>query len=146
MQTTSIERKILFAILAIVLILTLLIFYPFLTTIILAISFSVILNPVYLWIKKYIKNAGASAFVTLFLFLVILCIPLFFIGNSILQQSTHLYTNLIENDNTNNLISSVNKSINDIMPSGYTFDIYNKITNLLKAFWMNLKVNFFKKS
>jgi len=138
MQTT--EKYFLFILLLITIVLTLLIFYPFLAIFVLASAFAVILNPIYLWIKKHlVKNISwIASILTVTFFLIILCVPLFFIGKAIFLQTQEMYKYIVSSTGSNNFIESLNYSINRILPSGFNFDIYSQIKELISAFSSNI--------
>lgn len=144
METSSIERKFLFALLAIVVVIALIILYPFLTVFILAGAFAVVLDPLYKWIKKYITrgNQGIASFITVVLFLIVLCIPVFFVGSVIFNQTQDAYYSLISNGGADSFISKIDTSINNILPDGFSFDARDKITQLFSLLINNLD-NFF---
>ena len=115
MQITSTEKYFLFILLSITIILTLVILYPFLTIFILAAAFAVILDPIYLWIKKYItfKVAWLASGLTIIIFLLGLCVPLFFVGKAVFSQTQNLYSNVATLGNSDRFIESINSSINN---------------------------------
>jgi predicted PurR-regulated permease PerM len=130
MQINQGERYFIYILLIIVTGLVVAIFWPFLSIIILAVSFSVVLTPIYKWIKKYLtKNISwLASLITIILFFIILCIPIFFVGKEVLSQIQDAYQSITMSGNANNLIQRVDTSINKIMPEGFTFDTYGKIT------------------
>jgi len=133
METTKTEKYFLFVLLAIVLVLTLAILFPFLTIFILASSFAVVINPIYLWIKKYITkgNNGLASLITILIFLFVLCVPLFFTGNTIFNQAQNTYKSVALNGNPSLFIQKIDIYINGILPKGFTFDTYGKIASLI---------------
>lgn len=133
MQKNSNEKHFLYALLAIVLILTVAIFWPFLTILVLAIAFAVVLAPVNDFISTYItkKINWLSSLITVTIFLLVLCIPIFFVGKSVFIQTQNLYYGVIDSGQTaNGLIQKIDTSINKIMPEGMNFDTYEKIATL----------------
>lgn len=134
MHTTSvIEKYFLFILLAIVLLLTLVIFYPFITVVVLAGAFAVVLDPVYSWIKRKVTRnvSWVASLVTVVLFLIMLCGPLFFMGTVIFKQAQSSYHYIVNsNTDTNTLIHTIDASINKAMPEGFTFDTQTKINEL----------------
>jgi len=144
METSKTEKYFLFALLAVVLVVALLILYPFLSVFILAASFTVVINPVYQWIKKHItmKNKWIASLITIILFLLVLCVPLFFTGSVIFNQAQNAYRSVTANGNTDLLIQKIDTSINSIMPHGFTFDTYGKIANFTSFLAGNIG-NFF---
>ncbi len=140
MQITSIEKNFLFVLLLITVIITLLIFYPFLAMFILAVAFAVMLKPIYHWIKKNITRnlSGLASFLTIILFLACLCVPLFFIGKAVFNQTQSLYFSIASSGSSNHFIETINSSINKILPDGFSFDIHSKITQIVSSLSGNL--------
>lgn len=129
-----------FILLLITVVFTLLIFYPFLAMFVLAAAFAVVLKPVYLWIKNHLfKNASwLASLLTIIIFLVCLCVPLFFIGKAVFNQTQDLYLNIISSGNSNHFIETIDSSINKLLPAGFNFDIHSKITQLVSSLSNNL--------
>ncbi|MFA6355112.1 MAG: AI-2E family transporter [Candidatus Paceibacterota bacterium] len=144
METSKTEKYFLFILLAIILVLTLAILYPFLSIFILAAAFAVVLDPIYLWIKKRItkNHSGIASLFTIIIFLLVLCIPLFFVGSVVFDQAQNAYQSVTANGNTDLFIQKINTSINNIMPNGFTFDTYGKIESFTSFLASNIG-NFF---
>jgi predicted PurR-regulated permease PerM len=144
METSNTEKYFLFGLLAIVLVLTLAILYPFLSVFILAAAFTVVINPVYVWIKKHItkKNSGLASLITIVLFLITLCIPLFFMGVTIFNQAQNAYYSVVTNGDTSLFIQKIDTAINDFLPSGFVFDTHAKVMTF-SSFLSNNIGNFF---
>lgn len=140
MQITSTEKYFLFVLLSITIILTLLIFYPFLTMIILAASFAVVLNPVYLWIRKYLVRdiAWLASLLTVIIFILCLCIPLFFIGKAVFSQTQSLYYNMVSSVDSGHFIESISSSINKYLPAGFNINVQAKIADFVSSLSNNL--------
>lgn len=144
MQTNSTEKYFLFILLLITILFTLIIFYPFLTIFILSAAFAVVLNPVYLFIKNHlVKNISwLASLITIILFILCLCIPLFFIGKEIFNQTQNIYFNIVSSGTSNHIIEFINSIINRFLPIGFNFDVNSKITELMSVLTGNL-ANFF---
>lgn len=140
MNTTSIERYFLFILLLITIILTLLILSPFLTMFILAAAFAVVLTPLYRWIKRRLVGniAWLASIITVIIFLLFLCVPLFFIGKEIFFQTEDMYYSLVNSGNSNQFIESANVSINNWLPEGFEIDLNSKITEIISSLSNNL--------
>lgn len=134
------EKSFLIILLIITIIFTVLIFYPFLSILVLSASFAVVLHPVYLWIKKYlVKNISwLASLITIIIFLLGLCVPLFFIGKEVLSQTENIYYNIINMENSNNFFSSINSSVNKLLPEGFSFDVNSKIMSLVSSLSGNI--------
>ncbi len=144
MQTSPIEKHFLLALLVLTIILALAIFYPFLTMVVLAAAFAVVLSPVYLWLKHHMTRgiSWIASLLTVMLFIVLLCGPLFAIGTVVFDQVQNTYDSMIATGDTDTFIKALNTSINKIMPAGFTFDTKAKIIDMV-AFLSNNIAGFF---
>lgn len=135
MQTTSTEKYFLFVLLLITIIFTLLIFSPFLAMLVLAAAFAVTLNPVYLWIKSHIAQniSWLASLLTIIIFLLCLCVPLFFVGKTVFGQIQDLYLSIVSTGNSSHFIDSINSSIDKFLPAGFDFDVHTKITEMMSS-------------
>jgi len=140
MQITSTEKYFLFILLSLTIILVVLILYPFLAMFVLAAAFAVVLTPIYLFIKKNLVGniSWLASIITVIIFLLFLCIPLFFVGREIFSQTQEMYTNIVSSGNSNHFIEKINSSVNKWLPAGFDFDINSKISQLVSAFSNNL--------
>ncbi|MFA6585737.1 MAG: AI-2E family transporter [Candidatus Paceibacterota bacterium] len=138
MQTKIIERYFFFFILFATFIFSFFIFRPFWIVLVLAISFSIVLFPMYEWLNKKKLPSWLSAFLTVLLFIIVVCGVLFGIGAILLNQSQNVYTFFSNSANTSSFIDSINLSINKILPTGISFDLYEKITNVFSLITNNL--------
>ena len=140
METSKTEKYFLFALLAIILILTLAILFPFLSVFILAAAFSVVINPVYQSIKRNItkKNGTLASLITIIIFVTLLCVPLFFMGSVVFNQAQNAYQSVTANGSTDIFIKKIDTSINNIMPKGFTFDTYSKIESFTSILASNI--------
>ena len=140
MEKSLIEKKFLYVLLVIVILITLVIFYPFLTVLILAGAFAVVLYPICLWIKKHLTrgNQSVASIITIVLFLALMCVPLFIAGTVIFKQAQNAYYSVITNNDTGLFIQTIDTTINKFLPSGFTFNTHEKITQLLSLLSNNL--------
>lgn len=140
MKITSTEKHFLFILLLITIIFILLIFYPFLAMLVLAVSFAVVLNPLYLWIKKHLVKdiASLASILTVIIFLIGLCVPLFFVGKEVFYQTQSIYYNVVDSGNSGRFLDSINSSINNILPIGFSFDINSKIAEIMSSLTNNI--------
>jgi predicted PurR-regulated permease PerM len=140
MQNNSNERYFLLILLSAVIILALAILYPFLNVIVFSIAFAVVLYPVYSWIKR--KIAGGipwlSSTITVLIFLICLCIPLAFIGTVVFNQTQQAYQSIVSSGSANIFIDKIDTSINNILPTGFTFNTHAKVYQLASLVSGNL--------
>lgn len=140
MPTTLIERVFFFILLGLVLIFMIAIFYPFITVLILAASFAVVLSPVYLFIKNHItrKIAWIASLITVILFVLVICAPLIFIGSQIVTQTQDAYTHTIATAQSSTILTSLTTSVNSILPQGVVIDVGAKITDIFSVISKNI--------
>ncbi len=130
MQTKIIERYFFFLLLFATFIFSLLIFRPFWVVLVLGVSFSIVLHPVYEWLRRKLPNV-LSALLTVLLFILIIGVPLFGIGVLVFNQSQNAYQTIVSNVHSFSFIDSINNSINRILPEGMHFDLYQKTSNFI---------------
>lgn len=114
-------------------VLTILILWPFAKVIILAIALSAVLFPIYKFLKKYLKVPWVASLLTVVLFLIVLCIPLFIIGTTIFNQSQNLYGWIAEHGGLDNITKVFNRSIQNVFPGG-SINLKDSITSLAGNF------------
>lgn len=131
MQTKIIERYFFFGLLLATFVFTFFIFRPFWIVLILGLSFSIVLYPIYEWFNKRHLPNFLSALVTLLLFTIVLCGPLLGIGAIVFKQSQDVYHTVIDNGNTRSFLDTIETKINKILPSGVVFDINKKTTDFI---------------
>ncbi len=138
-----------------VVILTVLIFYPYLTALLLALVFSVIFRPLHKWISKIFSRGNQassfSAFITLLIIAILVITPLVFLGKQIYIESQNLYFSLTDEGQRSQIIqvlNSLSKSFStavlDVLPI-YNFDSLNVTTyiqNFLEWSFANLDTIF----
>lgn len=138
MQPKNIEKYFFFGLLLATFVFVFFIFRPFWIILVLGVSFSVILYPVYaLFNKKHLPN-WLAALITIFFFIIVLCVPLFSIGSLVFNQSQDLYHSIVNNGSTGPFLNSVGAKINSVLPNGVTFDINEKISTFISYITNNM--------
>ncbi len=120
---------ILFAIVAVV---CLAIFRPFLTVIFLGASLAVVLHPLFLFISKHL-TAGITwlaALVTVFIFIILLGLPLFLIGSRVFVESQSLYVSLTEGG-ANQYINTITTSLRSVLPHTAVVNLQSKLGDMV---------------
>ena len=138
MQTKIIEKYFFFGLLLATLIFTFLIFRPFWIVLVLGISFSTILYPIYEWFTKKRLPNWLSAFITLLLFVIVLCAPLLSVGAIVFNQSQDVYHRVINNGDTKPLMDSIEIKINKVLPPGIVFDLNKKTADFISYISKNI--------
>lgn len=138
-QTTIREKHFFYTLLILVSVACVFIFLPFLTTIIIGASLAVVLYPVFSWITTHIAmgKKWLAALITLIAFIVVLGVPLFFIGTSVFSQSHTLYTSLGEGG-TSPYIEKISTGVESFLPQGMNFNVKGRIDDLLSFLSSNI--------
>ena len=143
MQPKTIEKYFFFGLSFSVFIFAFLLFRPFWLVLVLGVSFSVILYPIYAWLNKRHFPNWLASILTLFFFIIVLCIPIFSIGTIVFNQSQDLYHSVVSsNGNTLPFITSLGNKINYILPKGASFNI-NEVISTFLTFLTNNIANIF---
>ena len=130
MQTKTAEKYFFFGLLLATFVFTFLIFRPFWVVLVLGISFSIVLHPIFLWLRKFMAE-WVAAFITVVLFTVLLCGPLLGIGTLVFNQSQNLYDAVVGNGDIDPLLDSLSDTLNRFLPEGINFDIQAKISGFI---------------
>ncbi len=139
MQSKIIERYFFFGLLLSTFLFTFLIFRPFWVVLVLGTCFSIVLFPIYEWFEKKGLPNWLSSFITVLLFIIVLCGPLLGIGTIVFKQSQNLYNQIVtDNKGTGPLMNSIETKINNILPDGLDIDINKKTTEFVSYFSNNI--------
>ena len=142
MQPKSLEKYFFFGLLLLTLVFVFFIFRPFWIVLVLGASFSIVIYPVYAWLHKSLPNWFASL-ITLFLFIVVLCVPLFGLGSVVFNQSQNLYHSVVNNNgNAGPFVNLIGNKINHFLPVGVHFNI-NEIFSSFISFLTDNITNIF---
>ena len=114
-------------------ILTVMILWPFAKVIVLSIALSAVLFPVYRFLKKYLKFPWVASLLTVLMFLIVLCVPLFIIGTTVFNQSQNLYAWVADHGGLDNITKVFNRSIENIFPGG-SINLKDSITSVAGTF------------
>jgi predicted PurR-regulated permease PerM len=138
MQPKTIERYFFFGLLFATLVFTFFIFRPFWIVLVLGASFSIVLYPIYQWLKKGHLPNWLAALVTIFFFIFVLCIPLFGIGTIVFNQSQNLYHSIVSSGDNLPFINSIGDKINQVLPYDLSFNINEKIASFVSFLTKNI--------
>ena len=129
MQARIIERNFFFGLLLATFVFNFFIFKPFWMVLVLGISFSIILYPLFLRLKALPMKRWLASGLTVLLFILILCGPLFGIGILVFNQSQDLYHSIITEGNLDPSIESIGDQINTILPESLAIDMKEKVSD-----------------
>ncbi len=136
-------------------VLTFYIFYPYMTSLLLAVVFSVMFRPLHRYISKIfskgVQSSSVSTFVTLVVVAVAIIIPLIFVAKQVYMESENLYYSLTDEGSRSLLIDSLNAfseslsyRLGGVFPA-YSFDSFNitkYVQNFLEWSFANLDTIF----
>ncbi len=121
MSQNALQKYFFITTLFLVSILIFFIFLPFMEVLVLSTIFAMVLSPLYRVVIKFLNGREAlSSFVVVFLFAVVIMVPVFFLFTQILNESTSLYFQLrdqTEIDYLEKITNVIEKPIQGFYPS-----------------------------
>ncbi|MEB2584073.1 AI-2E family transporter, partial [Burkholderia anthinoferrum] len=75
-----------------------------------------------------------AALLTTFLFIIVIGVPLYFIGSQVIQQAGGVFESLSEGGGTGEYIDSISDGITDAAPVTSNFDIKSALAEMLRSF------------
>lgn len=138
MQTKIIERYFFFGLLLTTFIFTFFIFRPFWIVLVLGLSFSIVLYPIYEWLNKRKAPPWLASLLTVIFFTIIVCGPLLGIGAIVFNQSQDLYHAVADSGEAQPFLDAIENKVNKILPEGVVFDINKKTTELVSYLSNNI--------
>lgn len=141
MQDSTIKKYFFLSLFLIAMTLTAAILWPFAKVLVLAIALSAVLAPVYDFFKQHIKFPWLASLATLIVFIVVLCIPLFFVGTLVFNQSQSLYAWVVDHGGFNNITQIFNQSIEHVFPHG-AINLKDNVASMVENFSSKIGVVF----
>jgi predicted PurR-regulated permease PerM len=99
----------------------------------LSIALSAVFFPIFNFLKKHLKAPWVASLLTVLIFLIVLCIPIFTIGTMVFKQSQSLYAWALDHGGFDNITKIFNRSIQNVFPNG-AIDLHDGITALFGKF------------
>jgi predicted PurR-regulated permease PerM len=139
MQPKTLERYFFFGLLLATLFFAFFIFRPFWIVLVMGASFSIVFYPVFTWLKKGHLPNWLAAFLTLFFFIIVICIPLLGVGSIVFNQSQNLYHSIINNNgNAGPFLNSIGSKIDRVLPRGVSFNVNEVFSNFVSFLTNNI--------
>lgn len=131
MHDNSMKKYVFFTLFVVASVLAIAMLWPFLTVLIFSLALSAVFYPSFRWLNRRIARGRSwlAALLTVLFFIIILCVPLFFIGSVIFSQSQNLASWMTENGGVHHITSSLNQFLARFVPSGV--DVSDNVTNLI---------------
>lgn len=138
-----------------VIVLTVFIFFPYLTSLLLALIFSVMFRPLHRWVSRIFSGGNQansfSALITLVIVSILVITPLIFLAKQIYVESENLYFSLTEEGERSHIIQVLNQFSQTLSSKAfglfpaYNFDSFNVtkyVQNFLEWSFANLDTIF----
>jgi predicted PurR-regulated permease PerM len=132
MDGSFIQKYFFSALLVVAIIIGFILFWPFLKLIILAIVFSVLLHPLYRRIHTVAKYPSLASFLTIVCFILIICIPTFFVGMLVIRQFQNMYLWLTQHGSLDMFIRTTNLHLHRAFPE-INFSLQDKLSELINT-------------
>jgi predicted PurR-regulated permease PerM len=130
MDSSFIQKYFFSALLIVALGMGFVLFWPFLKLILLAAIFAVLLHPLYVWFHKAVRFPRLAAVLTLVSFIIILCVPIYFIFSIVLRQTHSMYAWVLAHGSVDHLTANLSLRLHQIFP-GISFDLQDHINSAI---------------
>ncbi len=131
MQSKFIERYFFFGLLFITLLFTFFIFRPFWIVLVLGVSFGIVLDPLYEWMRRKRLPESVASFFTVLIFAIFVTGPILGIATLIFKQSEGVYAFVVNDKGVQPFLDELDNSINRILPSGVDFNLQEKTSEFV---------------
>ncbi|MEZ4210958.1 MAG: AI-2E family transporter [Candidatus Paceibacterota bacterium] len=133
MNTKISPKYFFFGLLIITLGLTLFLFKPFFSVLVLSASLALVFSPLYKWLQSKMtwQSGWLASILTTFVFVIVLCGPLFLIGKLIFQQSADLYQSLTSTYGSNQFLEDLELKISGFLPDGIDVDLKKRVADVV---------------
>jgi len=138
MQTKTFEKYFFFSLLLVNFVFAFFIFRPFWIVLVLGASFAIVLSPIYRWLKNRRFPGWLSSLLTVLLFIILICGPIYGIGTMVFKQSENVYATVVANGGITPFAESINNSINNILPDSMHFNMNDKISGFVSLISKNV--------
>ncbi len=109
----------------------LVLFYPFLSVLLIGASLAVVMHPLYEWLEKRFKNrSGLAALATVLIFVIVLGVPLYFIGGRVFTESESLYGMLTVNGTSGDYTEMISTRVHELFPITSHMDVSAALKNI----------------
>lgn len=112
---------------------TIFLFKPFLTVLVLSASLALVFSPIYKWLQSKMQwqSGWLASILTVLLFVVVLCGPLFLVGKLVFQQSTELYQSLTSTYDSNQFLEQLEVQITSFVPENIDIDLKQRVADVV---------------
>jgi len=111
------------------------IFRPFFIVVVIGASLAVVLHPIHAALRTRLGGvAWLSALLTTLLFIIILAVPIFFIGSQVLSEGQAFYSSISEDGGAGRWLDSVTSSLSFVLPDIGDFDLKATIAGIVSSF------------
>ncbi len=141
MPEQSIRKYFFFGLFLLGTILTVIILWPFAKVLVLSVALSAVLHPIYMRIKKYVKFSWLASLLTVIIFLIVLCVPIYIVGTMVFNQSQTMAAWVAAHGGLDNITKIFNKSIHNVFPGG-AINLGDSVTAVVTKFTASIKAAF----
>ena len=113
------------------------ILWPFIQLIVLAGGLAIVFYPICRWLTRVLRSRLVASILTVLLFLILLCGPLFIVGTVVFAQSQHLYAWIADHQTMNVLMAKASAWVSQFVPVN-TASMQSGITGLASKFSVSI--------
>lgn len=138
MQTKVMEKYFFFGLLLATFGFTFFIFRPFWAVLVLGMCFSIVLQPVHDFLRKYKFPNWLASLTTVLFFILVVCGPVLSVGAIIFNQSQDVYHTVSESGSIKPYVDKFNASIKSVLPANMDFNINEKLASMAGSISANI--------
>jgi predicted PurR-regulated permease PerM len=132
MDGSFIQKYFFSALLVVAIALGIILFWPFFKLIILAIVFSVLLHPLYNRLHRLVHFPALASALTIICFILIICIPTFFVGMLVIHQFQNMYLWITQHGSVDALLHTANLRLHHAFPE-FNFNLQGKLNETVNT-------------
>lgn len=116
MDESFIQKYFFSALLVVAIALGIILFWPFFKIIILAVVFAVLLHPLYAWLHRKVRFPALASLLTIICFILIICIPTFFVGMLVIRQFQNMYQWIAQHGSLDTILHTATLHLHHAFP------------------------------
>ncbi len=136
------EKYFFFGLLLTTLVFTFMIFRPFWVVLVLGACFSIVLYPIYEWLRTRKLPSWLSSILTVLFFTILVCGPLLGLAVLVFNQSEDVFYVVVDTNSLSPFLEKVEATVNEILPEGVDLNVKEKSAEFI-AYIANNIANIF---
>ena len=90
------------------------------------------MHPIFRWFNRRTRFPKLAALLTLISFVIILCVPLYFVGDVVLKQSHSMYAWIISHGSIETITQNISNHLHELFPT-LSFNVQDHVNSAISA-------------